>query len=116
MILEGAQVRTGLRWESRGARVCPLRAFGAGRDSHGHMRPDSGAGGSSAQDAMSYKAFQMFALLVCFIYLFVLSGNNRERGWGGGKETGVGTEEPLRRGAWAGPRGLAVGDGAPLAG
>lgn len=40
--------------------------LGASCESHGHLCSDSGEGGS-----IFHKAFQMFALLVCFIYLFL---------------------------------------------
>ena len=74
VILEGCdpRLKTGL-WENTGAGVSPLRAFGGQFEPHGHLCSDSGEGGS-----VFHKAFQMFALLVCFIYLFILSGNNRE--------------------------------------
>lgn len=59
--------RQGLGGEQRDSVSC-REHLGDSCKPHGPLRSDSGEGGSSEQDGIFHKAFQMFALLVCFIY------------------------------------------------
>lgn len=68
VILEGRDPRRDRKTEGPGSLLG--EHLGVTCESHRDLGSDSREGGSSEPQAIFHKAFQMFALLVCFIYLF----------------------------------------------